>query len=126
MEFGVFEAVPASGSIGIKELVAKCEAEETLIGVFHANSLKGKPETLLTFSSPTDETAHMCRHIQRGEAFRMVTHSAVSHNEHSCWVYGKVLLSNLVRDFRVTDLAPTPPLQTAFLLTYPTPIPYRA
>jgi hypothetical protein len=35
MEFGVFEAVPASGSIGIKELAAKCEAEETLIGVFY-------------------------------------------------------------------------------------------
>jgi len=98
MEFGVFEAVPASGSIGIKELAAKCETEETLIGMFNANSLKGEPETLLTFSSPTYETAHMYRHIQRGEAFRMVTYSAVSHNEHSYWVYGKVLLSSLVCD----------------------------
>jgi hypothetical protein len=38
MEFGVFEAIPASGSIGIKELAAKCETEETLIGVFYTTA----------------------------------------------------------------------------------------
>jgi hypothetical protein len=35
MEIGVFEAVPASGSMGIQELAAKCEADETLISSSH-------------------------------------------------------------------------------------------
>lgn len=32
MEIGVFEAIPAHGSIGITELAHRCEAEEALIG----------------------------------------------------------------------------------------------
>jgi len=49
MEFRVFEVVPTSGSIGIKELAAKCEVEETLNRRVPYNGLKGTPETLLTF-----------------------------------------------------------------------------
>jgi hypothetical protein len=34
MEIGVFEAIPASESIGIKELAEICQADESLIGEY--------------------------------------------------------------------------------------------
>jgi hypothetical protein len=40
MEIGVFDAIPATGSIGITELAEKCEADESLI----SNTL-GQPKT---------------------------------------------------------------------------------
>jgi hypothetical protein len=40
MEIGVFEAIPAHGSIGVAELAGKCEADEALIGIYHLSPMK--------------------------------------------------------------------------------------
>ena len=47
MEIGVFEAVPATGSIGIEELAAECEADASLISELPL-SLIENPKTWLT------------------------------------------------------------------------------
>lgn len=44
MEIGVFEAVPASGSIGIADLAQKCEADQSLIGMTSRPSYSRKPQ----------------------------------------------------------------------------------
>lgn len=71
MEIGVFEAIPPTGSIGITELAEKCEADESLISIYHLFAVTAN--MMLTIHSSTNEAAHVWWHLHRAEAEPMVT-----------------------------------------------------
>jgi hypothetical protein len=62
IEVGVFEAVPACGSIGVRELAVKCQVDEALISLFHLTILEEAQDSTDLFS-PIYAAAHLCIHI---------------------------------------------------------------
>ena len=84
MNVGVSEAIPASGSIGIKELAAKCKTDEGLIGETSSTSSEEKPrDSADALHSPPYEIAHLCRDIRGNKTFRVGTHTTIFPPEHS-------------------------------------------
>lgn len=95
MEIGVFEAIPSHGSIGIKELAEKCEADEALIGSL-PSLLPLLKRPMLTRSSPIDETAHLSWHLYRAQAGSVGTQPSLYPAQHPCRLDCKVLFPDLV------------------------------
>lgn len=68
MKLGAFDAIPAHGSITLRDLASCCNAQESLIGTDVPSTLAGKE---LTQNSEIDETVDLRQHLHRSESWGM-------------------------------------------------------